>query len=131
MKKIIFPFCMLFFSLCILAQAPMRVKKIKSFIFEKDTCVAYIIFATRNDSNFVFISHVRREKTRGTEIKKRKWYVFDLKTLYPYEGEYLVFGMQVSTPSPYIWSYGIEPQEKFHNKIYVSTNTNGKYMLKE
>ncbi len=131
MKKIFLFFCMLLFSACMLAQAPMRVKKIKGFVYKKDTCMAYLIYATRNDSNFVFISHVREKKERGAEIKKRKWYVFDLKKLYPYDGEYLVFGMQVASPSPYLWSYGLEPQEKYHNKIYVSTNTNGKYMLKE
>ncbi len=131
MKKFFLFFCILLFSACILAQEPMRVKKIKCFDYRQDTCFSYLIYATRNDSNFVIISYVREKFKRGAEIKKRKRYVFELKTLYPYDGEYLVFGMQVAPPSPYFMSYGLEPQEKFHNKIYVSTNTNGKYMLKE
>ena len=131
MKKISLFICMLLFSVCVFAQAPMRVKKIKSYGYRQDTCFLYLIYATRNDSNFVMISFVREKFKRGTEIKKRKRYVFDLKTVYPYEGEFLMFGMQVSPSSPYMMTYGLKPQKKFHNKIYVSTNTNGKYMLEE
>lgn len=131
MKKFFCFFFMSILSACILAQTPMRVKKVRCFDYRQDTCFSYVIYATRNDSSFVIISYARENFKRGREIKKRKWYAFNLETLYPYEGEYLVFGMQVAPSSPYMMSYGLEPQEKFHNKIYVSTNTNGKYMLKE
>jgi len=103
-----------------------RVKSIKRISSD------YIIYAIRNDSNFMIVSISNKTDTNQTvKIKSSKYYQFKLKIICPTPlGDSTSIGSLDCNVFEFRNGYFLFPKSKYHNTIYLAKNLNGQYLRK-
>lgn len=118
----------LLIPICVFAgggeQQAYRIRSIS----KKGDC--YVIRASRNDSLFLIISEINKEKSKGEKIRIGKTYFLDLEQVFPLRSWK---GVPV-VPNPGVEGMGmsdgriLKPSKRYHKAIYVAKNLDGKFL---
>ena len=128
-------FILVFINAFLCMAQSYEVKSIRRCVFdETGLCISYLIEASRNDSLFFIFSDCKEnaEFPKEMKIKKRHRYDFQLMVVYPGVRGIIKLDSisgRLIIVRPEIHSYGMTSDDRHHNKIYKSLNTNGKYMV--